>query len=285
MNGVRRGGANLSEAWGRVTARPWLLAALAGLNVGLSVLLSAPLSALLSPLVDLRPAASVMMSGGDDGLMAELLADHPEVLAAAAAALGAGALVWGLVSWVLSGGVLAALALDGDRAARGAGAVLAESARRAGRMVKLGALGVPLRLIPALIAGGGLMLLRAVIRGRTFQPLSLAAMGALVLGAVAWAAVTVAVDYARGLALDDAQTRSWRLVARGLRLAFVRRSATLQLIAFSIAAWLAVGVIYYWLAGHLGALLILTVLRLASVVARTAITCTTLTAAARVARA
>jgi hypothetical protein len=285
MNGQKRGGANLSEAFRRVTARPWLLLGLAGLNVGLTVVLTAPLSALLSSLLDLHPAAAVMVSGSDDGLMAELLGAHPEVLAVAAAALSAGAIVWGLLSWVLAGGVLAALALDGDRAAHGAAALLAESARRSGRMIKLGLFGLPLRLIPALVGGGGLALLRAIIRGRTFQPMSLAAMGALVLAAVAWATVTVAVDYARGLALDDTQTRSWRLVARGLKLAFVRRTATLQLIAFSIAAWLAVGVIYYWLAGHLSALLILTVLRLLSVVARTAITCTTFTAAARVARA
>ena len=38
-------GANLSEAFRRVWARPWLLMALALTNVGLAVLMSAPLSA------------------------------------------------------------------------------------------------------------------------------------------------------------------------------------------------------------------------------------------------
>ena len=110
-------------------------------------------------------------------------------------------------------------------------------------------------------------------------------MLALAAAALAWTSVSVAIDYARGLSLDDPQTRSWRLLARGVRLLFARRAATLQLVAFSMAAWLAVGVIYWLIAGHLGALAVLTLVRLFAVVARVAITMTTLTAAARVARA
>ena len=93
--------------------------------------------------------------------------------------------------------------------------------------------------------------------------------------------MSVAIDYARGLSLDDPQTRSWRLIARGVTMLFARRAATLQLVAFSMAAWLAVGVVYWVLAGHLGALVVLTSLRLLAVFARVAITMTTLTAAAR----
>ena len=276
-------GANLSEAFRRVTSRPWLLAALALTNIGLALLLSSPLSAMLSELLDLRPAASAMLQNGDDGLAVELLTDHPELNLGAAAAAASGALLYGLFSWILSGGVLAALVLDGERRARGAHQVLAASAQRAGRMITLGLFGVRLRLIPLVIGGVGMMLMRAIVKGRSFPQSSLTVMITLVIAGVAWSAVSVAIDYARGLSLDDPQTRSWRLLARGLKLALTRRTATLQLIAFSMAAWLAVGVLYFTLANHIPVLFVLTLLRLLAVVARAAITATTLTAAARVA--
>ena len=277
-------GANISEAFRRVWARPWLLAALALANIGLSLLLSTPLSAMLSALLDLRPAALAMVNG-DDGLLFELHGDHPELLAVAAVSAAAGMLLYGILCWVLDGGVLAALALDHDRRARDAAAVLAESARRAGRMVKLGLLGLLLRLIPLLLGAGAFAFARAVIKGRSYQPSLTASMLALVCAALAWSAVSVAIDYARGLSLENPRTRSWRLLARGVKLVFQRRSASLQLIAFSTAAWLAVAVLAWIIDGHLGALILLTIVRLLAVVARVAINMTTLTAAARVARA
>ena len=277
-------GANISEAFRRVWARPWLVAALALTNVGLTVLLSSPLGAVLAPLVDRRPAASVMV-GGNDGLWFELLLNHVEIGYVASAAIGAGVLVYGILSWVLDGGVLAALALDGERRARGAGAVLGESGRRAGRMLTLGLLGTLLRVVPLLFGGIAWALAHAMIRGRTFQPFLNIAMLALAAAALTWTTVSMAVDYARGLSLDDDRTRSWRLLGRGIKLLFTRRAATLQLVAFSMAAWLAVLVVYWLFASHLTALILLTLLRLAAAVARVTVTMTTLTAAARVARA
>ena len=278
------GGANISEAFRRVWARPWLLAALALTNIGLALLLSTPLSATLSTLLDHRPAAAAM-AAGDDGLWFEFLTQHVDVAVIATVALMWGVILYGLFSWVLDGGVLAALALDGDRRARGGGEVLRESARRAGRMVKIGLLGLVLRVIPLGLGALAYAVAHLLIKGRTFQPDLTTAMLALVAAALAWTAVSVAIDYARGLSLDDPKTRSWRLVARGVKLLFQRRTASLQLVAFSMAAWLAVGVVYWLLAGQLGALLLLTILRLVAVIARVAITMTTLTAAARVARA
>ncbi len=277
-------GANISEAFRRAWGRPWLLMALALTNVGLAVLLSAPLSAVLAQLLDHRPAASVMV-GGDDGLWFELLFNHVEVAVLASVALGAGVIVYGLLSWILDGGVLAALALDGERRARGAAAVLAESARRSRRMLTLGAMGLLLRGVPLLFGGVAWALAHAMLKGRTVQPFLGIAMLSLAAGALPWPTVSMAIDYARGLSLDDEQTRSWRLIGRGVKLLFTRRAATLQLVAFSMAAWLAVAVVYWLLAGHVAALLVLTLLRLGAVVARVAVTMTTLTAAARVARA
>jgi hypothetical protein len=277
-------GANISEAFRRVWARPWLLMALALTNVGLAVVMSAPLSAMLSTLLDHRPAAAGMVAG-DDGLWFEFLFDHADLAAVASVAVAGGVILYGLFSWILDGGVLAALALDGDRRARGGGAVLAQSAERAGRMIKLGLLGTLLRLIPLGIGAIAYGIAHAVIKGRTFQPNMMTSMLALAVAAVAWTKISVAIDYARGLSLEDPQTRSWRLLARGVKLLWQRRAASLQLVAFSMAAWLAVGVIYWLVAGHLAALVLLTLLRLFAVVARVAITMTTLTAAARVARA
>jgi hypothetical protein len=276
-------GANISEAFRRVWARPWLLMALALVNVGWSFLLSVPMSATLANLIDHRTAATAM-AAGDDGLLFEFLTDHLEVAILAMVSTSVGVLVYGLWSWILDGGVLAALAIEGDRSARGAAEVLAESARRAGRMVKLGLFGTLLRVVPLLFGGLAYALARMVIKGRTFQPNLTTSMFSLVAAAVAWTAASIAIDYARGLSLDDPNTKSWRLLARGVKLLFVRGSATLQLIAFSMAAWLAVGVLYWVMAGHIGSLTLLTLLRLVAVVARVAITMTTLTAAAGIAR-
>jgi hypothetical protein len=278
-----RTGANISEAFRRVWARPWLLVALALTNIGLAYLLTAPLSAMLSMLLDMRPAAT-QLAAGDDSLWIELLRNHVEVTAVASTALGMGVFVYGILSWILDGGVLAALALDGERRAHGGAAVLAESASRAGRMVKLGLLGLVLRVIPALFGGIGYAIARLAIKGRTFQPNMEISMIALVFGAIAWTATSIAIDYARGLSLDDRQTRSWRLIGRGVKLVFARGSATLQLLAFTLAAWLAVAVVYSLLASHLSVMPLLTLLRLLAVFARVAITMTTLTAAARIAR-
>ena len=137
-------GAGISAAFGRVWERPWLVAALALTNIGLTLVLTAPLSAMLAQLLDKRPAAGPMVAG-DDGLWIEFLSDHADVAAVASVALGAGVIVYGLLSWILDGGVLAALALDGERRARGGAAVLAESASRAKRMLVLGLFGLLLR--------------------------------------------------------------------------------------------------------------------------------------------
>jgi hypothetical protein len=283
--GVLMRGANISDAFRRVWARPWLLAALALTNVGLAMVLSAPLSAMLAVLLDQRPAAE-RMAAGDDGLLVAFFTQHLDVAVVASVAAGAGVVLYGLFSWIMDGGVLAALAVDGDRRARGAAEVLHEAARRAGRMVKLGLLGIVLRVVPVGFGAVAYGVAHAVVKGRTFQPNMMVSMLSLAAAALAWTAMSVAVDYARGMSLAEAAegTRSWVLVVRGVKMLWTRRGATLQLVAFGVAGWLAVGVVYWVVAGKVTGLVLLTVLRLGAVVARAAITMTTLTAAARVAR-
>jgi hypothetical protein len=141
-----------------------------------------------------------------------------------------------------------------------------------------------LRVVPLVFGAIAYGIAHAVIKGRTFQPNMKTSMLSLAAAALAWTAVSVAIDYARGLSLEDPHTRSWRLLARGLQLLWQRRGATLQLVAFSMGAWLAVGFVYWVLAGQLTGVLLLSLLRLVAVAARVVVTMTTLTAAARVAR-
>ena len=141
-------GAEIREAFARVWARPWLVAALALTNIGVSVVMTAPLSAMLAMLLDKRPAAAAM-AAGNDGLWMEFLTAHTEVATVASVALVAGVVVYGLLSWVLDGGVLAALAFDDERRARGAGAVLGESGARASRMLTIGLFGALAAYDPA----------------------------------------------------------------------------------------------------------------------------------------
>src|SRR5207244_1670740 len=76
-------------AIGTVLARPRLLLALALLNLATAWLTARPLSAALAPLVDKRPAATAMV-GGDDGLAAELVSDHPSLVTVALASAAVG---------------------------------------------------------------------------------------------------------------------------------------------------------------------------------------------------
>ena len=89
------------------------MAALALTNIGLAMVLSAPLSAMLAALLDYRPAAAQMVAG-DDGLWISFFMRAPRRRGGRLGGAGAGVLIYGVLSWVLDGGALAALALDGE---------------------------------------------------------------------------------------------------------------------------------------------------------------------------
>ncbi|HZS38726.1 MAG TPA: hypothetical protein VFF06_17965 [Polyangia bacterium] len=274
----------MREAIRRVTARPQLLLAVAGLHVAVALLASGPVSATLQPLLDGRPAAAGLVRG-DDGLAGELFSDHPEILRVAGASAEWSALFYALLSWILVGGLLSALASDDDEHVRGPVAVAAACARHAGRMVRVGLVGLPLRLLPMAIAAGAWFAVGHFTKGRGFAELVLgAAVLALVFGG-AWSFITVSIDYARGLAFADAGLKPWRAVGRGFTFALRRFAATTKLAAFSgfgfalsTGAYLAVALALpnepAW------AFVALTLLRLGLVLARAFFTVSTLTAAA-----
>jgi hypothetical protein len=277
----------LSEAVRRTMARPKLLAALVGVHVAIALLASGPLHATLAPLLDHRPAAARLL-GGDDGLYGELFGDHPEILRVAGASAQGAALLYGLLAWILAGGVLAALA--GDDPAVGTVAVTAACARRAGRMVRVGLGGLIVRVAPILVAVGVGFAADKWLTGGGFARQVLVGVAVLVVAGGAWSFATVAIDYARALAFFDETVKPWRCVWRGFKLALRRAPETALYAAFSGLGFALSTALYLAVALALPneptwAAALLMVLRLALAFARAFFTVATLTAAALAARA
>jgi hypothetical protein len=275
----------LGEAIRRVRARPRLVLAAAGLHVAVALLASGPVAATLRPLLDARPAAGGMLRG-DDGLAGELFADHPEIVRVAGASAEWSALFYALLSWILVGGLLAALTGEGDGGeARGPVQVAAACARHAGRLVRVGLIGLSLRLIPMAIAVGAWFAIGSLTKGRGFPELVIGALAMALLFGGAWSFITVAADYARGLAFADETLKPRRAVGRGFKFALRHFAATARLAAFSGFGFALSTAIYLAIALRLPnepawAFLALTLLRLALVAARAFFTITTLTGAA-----
>jgi hypothetical protein len=271
----------------RVLGRPRLVAALAGLNVVIALGAALPLWAALAPLFDMRPAAAQMLQLPDDGLFAELLSDHPELLPLLAFPGLAALIVHALASSVAAGGAWAAL---GPSEARGR-AVWDAAARTAGPMLALGALGLLLRLVPLLLGAGAWLAIDHVTRGRGFAAASLGALATAAIVGASWSFVTVSADYARGVALgasSDGPTGArapHQAMLDGLRTAVRRPGATARLCAFSAGGFLAVTAAYHALAwsvpiGPTAAFALVMALRLAAIWARAAVTTATFLAAA-----
>jgi len=269
---------SVGEAAARAWRRRRLVGALALAHVVAVALASVPLDVALMPLLDGRPAASTLIRG-DLGLAIELLTDHPELIAGALAAASLASLLWAIVSWALDGGVLAALVPVGEARAIGARAVLEASARRAGKMIAVGAAGLVLRLPSLAIAGGGAAWVRARVE-HDGGPVATRAIewAAIALAFVAWALSSTAIDCARGFAFADARVSAWRAIGRGVRTVFARAAASLQLAALGTLVPLALTVGSYALStrlpnGPLWSLLAVLALRLAVAYARIAFAC------------
>jgi hypothetical protein len=227
----------LAIAWGRAWARPRVLVALTLLNLALSFAAARPLSAALSTVIDLRPAASTMLRP-DDGLIAELLTDHRELIAAAFGGAQVALLVYGVLAWLLAGGLLVTLALPRELSPRGSlSELVAASAAHATRMLALGALGLVVRLLPIALGAATWFALKPIFLNRGFAELATWTLLTALLFALAWSTVTVALDYARALALLEPMS-VLRALGRGLRLALSRPTASIVL--FSLVGETAV---------------------------------------------
>jgi hypothetical protein len=176
----------MRAAWEKLRQRRLAVLALAMGNLILALLATAPLSPPLARALDDRPAAAAVADSPDDGARAELLEDHPELTATALECGALALLLWAAFSAVAAGGLL------GDEP------FLAGCARHARRMIAVGLMGTPLRLLALL----GPLLGWAIIDGaHRFSTVVTGALGALVVGGLLWSMATVIIDRARGLDL------------------------------------------------------------------------------------
>jgi hypothetical protein len=268
-----------------VRRRLWLVAALTLLHLLVAHLAAAPLSSALAPVIDDRPAARAMLAG-DDGLTGELLSDHPSLARIGSESAQAAALLWGLFYWLLSGGILAQL--DEREPERGPGALLGACGKHGARMIKVGLWGLSLRLAAVALGAGVWFALRPFSRGAGFGALELNALAALATLAIGWSLGSVALNYARAIAIALPSVRAFRAVGRGLRLAAHKLRPTLLIALFAGGGFVLTGALFH-LAAHplsslsAGGLVALSILRVALALARVAITLTALVACGLVA--
>jgi hypothetical protein len=217
--------------------RRWqLVAFLAAINLALAFAAAQPLSAALAP-IDWLPAARALV-GGNDSFGIELANEHPELFRVAGAGAWMAMVLNGLFFWILAGGLL-----DPQHG------VIAGAARNARRMLKIGALGLLVRLLCVGVAVAGWFAVKPLWDDKGFGELVLAfAIAGLIAGA-AWSLGSVAIDCARGLALRDPSLSVWRALGRGLRRLARRR--LLAVAAFSGFGWLALTIGYHAIAGSL----------------------------------
>ena len=269
----------------RVRRRPWLIVFLAALNLAFALLAAQPLSTALEPL-DVRPAGAAIVKG-DDGLLAELVGDHPEIVREAASGGRTALLVYGVLAWLLAGGLLTQLARS-DEEPTGARAFAAAVGANAAPMLKVGVAGLLVRVVPIAIAVGGWFAVHPIWRGHGFGRLCLA-MGLLVaLFGLTWSLATVTIDYARALKLDNPALATWRALVLGARLILSRPGATFALVGFSSLGVLLLGAVDHGLGALLPAApawsaVTLFFVRLAVAYGRAFVTTTALVGAARVA--
>jgi hypothetical protein len=224
----------LADAAKRVAGRPGLILFLAVLNLGVALLCTEPLSATLQGPLDLRPAATSLISGGDDGLVAELVTDHPELVRVAALSGRATLLVYGVLSWLLAGGLLGVLGGAGPRGPR---AFLVAVGEHAVGMLKIGGLGLGLRLVAIAVGVGGWFALKPLWYGHGLVALVLVHALDLALFGLSWSLGSVALDYARGLQVGEPALSSGRALWHGLRLVWQEPAATVRLVAGSAAGF------------------------------------------------
>lgn len=218
-------------------ARRWrVVVGLALLNVLVAAFAARPFGAGLAAVLDHRPGAAAL-AAGDDGLLVEVLSDHPALARAAGSAAQAALLLQGLLAWVLAGAVLASVALAERRGVR---ALLEAAATHAPRMLAVGALGLIARLAPIAVGILAGLAVAPLARDRGLGPL---AAGATLVGlvfALAWSFTTVALDRARALAILDGALPVLRALKAGVVRTVRRPGAPLAIAAFAVVGFVAV---------------------------------------------
>lgn len=233
---------SLRAALRRVLKRPRLVLGMWLLGLGLSLLAGLPVLLGLSSLLAERPLGAALAAGRADAVFGELLGDNPALGAALTASLLGAALPGWLLSAALAGALLDALRRPGDPRRVSGRAVLRRAGETAPAMLRLFSAGLLLRgalLIALLVIGAGL---RRALEGRGLLPLVALGGGALLLGALLWSALGVALHFARlwRLASLDGPgaSRTFSALRQGLRRARRAWPATLGLAVLSTAVML-----------------------------------------------
>ena len=147
-----------------------------------------PLDRALAPLLDLRPAARLLI-GGDDPLLLELVHDAPSLPGVAFGCLVVAILLAVPALWLISA----------FTAARSLGS-RADAATVASRGIGIALVALPMKAIPI---GAAALILVGARDTRTFAAALPYAIGAGIVYCVGAALITVVTDLARGAALTD----------------------------------------------------------------------------------
>jgi len=228
----------------------------------------APLSPPLAQALDNRPAATQVADSADDGARAELLEDHPELTAIAVESALLAFIVWGALSWIAAGGLLA------DEH------FLLGCARHARRMLGVGAVGLPLRLFALVGPFVAWLILDAA---HDFTTVVIGVIAGVVVGGGLWSLATVTLDRARGQAILRPELRPWQAVRAGFDVSRRRRADTLRLAAISGLGFAAVSAVQltatHWLPPTTPGLLVAFTVALGAAICRTTLSAYVLLAA------
>ncbi len=232
-------------AGGRVVVRhPWLIAGLYTVQLVLSAVVGGVIASALVGILAHTPVFDAAVDGDLVALM-QVVREHGKLFAALAWMMVATALLYGVVTWYLTGGLIAVFA--GERPAS-----RAESLRRFGAGGAITFLPYArlwlLSLIPYALILAALILGLHSWRDDLFEQI---AIGDVVSGAIfgalpallLWIPVRAALDYARIELSNDPGLASWRAALRGFKLVFTRPIALLHMLVY-LAVSLAIVTVY-----------------------------------------
>ncbi len=221
-------------AGGRIVVRhPWLIAGLYAVQLLLSAAVAGVIATALVGVLAHTPVFDAAVDGDLVALM-QVLREHSKLFVALGWMMVATALLYGVVTWYLTGGLIAVFA--GERPAS-----RAESLRKFGAggavtflpYARLWCLSlIPYALIlTALILGLYAWsddLFEQLAFGDVVRGIIVAVLPALLL----WIPVRAALDYARIELTNDPGLASWRAALRGFKLVFTRPTALLHMLTY-----------------------------------------------------
>jgi hypothetical protein len=222
-----------------VRARPGLVTALFAVKLILSLLFAFAVARTLGVILDGTSFLPRAVHDGDVVAALTILEEHGDILTALLWCGVALAVAYGIASFYLTGGLLAAL--RGGRFADGAGTWFFP-------FVRLWAFSLPFWLVALFFTFVGFGLATARLEELPtvdwFDMTWPALLGALP-GLLMCCATSLAVDYARAIMVAAERRSAVRALLAGYRIVFTSLSPSLHYLAY-LAAWLGVTFLYTW---------------------------------------